>query len=93
MVTSAKDCMCCNHGNPTMINNPNPLLSKAEWCRYCIHLTYLNLNNFKVVEAMGLKVITSTSPAMTSLPSKFHSVLSTGSKLTRWDTQADRVVT
>jgi hypothetical protein len=32
-VTSPKDCMWCNYANPTMLNNPNPLLSKAEWCR------------------------------------------------------------
>jgi hypothetical protein len=31
------------------INNPNPVLSKA-------HLTNLNLNHFKMVEAMGLKL-------------------------------------
>jgi hypothetical protein len=30
-----------------MLNNPNPLLSKA-------YLTYLNLNHFKMVEAMRL---------------------------------------
>jgi hypothetical protein len=37
------------------INNPNPPLSKA-------HLTTLNLNNFKMVEIMGLKVIAVRSP-------------------------------
>jgi hypothetical protein len=36
-------------------NNPNPQLSKA-------HLTNLNLNNFKMIEAMGLKIIASGSP-------------------------------
>jgi hypothetical protein len=30
--------------------NPNPLLSKA-------HLTNFNLNIFKIIEAMGLKII------------------------------------
>jgi hypothetical protein len=30
--------------------HPNPLLSKA-------HLTNLNLNIFKIIEAMGLKII------------------------------------
>jgi hypothetical protein len=39
----------------TMEYNPNPQPSKA-------HLTILNLNNFKMIEAMGLKVIASTSP-------------------------------
>jgi hypothetical protein len=37
------------------INNPNPLLSKA-------YLTNLNLNHFKMVEAMGLKIIALRSP-------------------------------
>jgi hypothetical protein len=40
---------------PTMLNNLNPLLSKA-------HLTSLNLSHFKMIEAMGLKIITSSSP-------------------------------
>jgi hypothetical protein len=40
---------------PWNINNPKPLLSKA-------HLTTLNLNNFKIIEAMGLKIIVSRSP-------------------------------
>jgi hypothetical protein len=31
------------------MNNPNTMLSKA-------HLTTLNVNNFKMVEAMGLKM-------------------------------------
>jgi hypothetical protein len=42
-----------------MVNNRNPLLSRAEWCRYRINLqlSALNLNHFKVVESMGLKVV------------------------------------
>jgi hypothetical protein len=40
---------------PWKINNPNPLLSKA-------HLTDMNINNFKMIEAMGLKIIASRSP-------------------------------
>jgi hypothetical protein len=35
---------------PWNINNPNPLLSKAR-------LTKLNLNNFKTIEAVGLKLL------------------------------------
>jgi hypothetical protein len=42
-----------------MLNNPNPLFSKVEWCRYYNHLTTLNLSHFKVVEAMGLKLVAS----------------------------------
>jgi hypothetical protein len=37
------------------INNPNPQFVKA-------HLTNINLNNFKMIEAMGLKSIASSSP-------------------------------
>jgi hypothetical protein len=37
------------------INNPNPLFSKA-------HLTTVNLNNFKMIEAMGLKIIAPKFP-------------------------------
>jgi hypothetical protein len=36
-------------------NNPNPQFSK-------VHLTTLNLNNFKIVEAMGLKIIALRTP-------------------------------
>jgi hypothetical protein len=39
----------------TMQHNPNPHFSKA-------HLTILNLNNFKMIEATRLKIITSMSP-------------------------------
>jgi hypothetical protein len=39
----------------TMEYNPNPLPSKA-------HLTTLNLNNFKMIKAMGLKIIASRFP-------------------------------
>jgi hypothetical protein len=53
MFTSAKESMWCSHGNPAMLNNPNPLLSMAECCRCCSHLKTLNLNHFKMVEAMG----------------------------------------
>jgi hypothetical protein len=38
-----------------MENNSNPLLSKA-------HLTRLNINKFKMIEATGLKIIASMSP-------------------------------
>jgi hypothetical protein len=44
-----------NINNPNDSNNPNPKLSKA-------HLTTLNLNNFKMIEAIGLKIIASRSP-------------------------------
>jgi hypothetical protein len=41
------------HGNPNMLNNPSPLLSKAEWYRYYINL----LIYFKLVESVGLNVV------------------------------------
>jgi hypothetical protein len=37
------------------MNNPNPQFRKA-------HVTNLNLNNFKMIEAMGLKIIASMPP-------------------------------
>jgi hypothetical protein len=40
--------------NPIMLTNPNPLLGKFEWCRYCIHLGNLTFCHFEMVEAMGL---------------------------------------
>jgi hypothetical protein len=46
-----------------MEHNPNPQLSKA-------HLTSLNLNNFKMIEAMALKTIASRSPWMALPPYK-----------------------
>jgi hypothetical protein len=45
MVTSAINGIKSNLGNPTVLNNPNPLLTKA-------YLTDSNLNHFKMVEAM-----------------------------------------
>jgi hypothetical protein len=44
--------------------------AKLYLCRYCIHLRSLNLNHFKMVEAMGLKITASRSPSMASLPYK-----------------------
>jgi hypothetical protein len=43
------------------MNNPNPLFSMA-------HVTNLNLNDFKMIEAMGLKIIPSRFPSMASPP-------------------------
>jgi hypothetical protein len=37
------------------MENPNPQFSKA-------HLTTLNLNNIKMIEAMGLKIVASRAP-------------------------------
>jgi hypothetical protein len=40
---------------PWNINNPNPQFTKA-------HVTNMNLNNFKMIETMGLKITASRSP-------------------------------
>jgi hypothetical protein len=41
---------------PTMVTELNPFLSKTDWCRFCIYFISLNLNYFKVFEAVGLKL-------------------------------------
>jgi hypothetical protein len=53
----------------------NPLLSKADWCRFYIHLRSLNLNYFKKVEAMGLKNVALRSPSVVHLSAEFHKKL------------------
>jgi hypothetical protein len=71
---------------PWNINNPNPLLSKA-------HLTTLNLNIFKVIEAVGLRFIASRSLEWHYMRTKFHENLPGGSEVvSRRDRQADRLV-
>jgi hypothetical protein len=47
--------MTCLPWLPWNINNPNPQFNKA-------HLTSLNFNKFKIIEAMGLKIIASRAP-------------------------------
>jgi hypothetical protein len=58
-----------------MLNNPNPLLSKAEWY---IHLRNLNPNHFQVVKGMRLKVV-----APTTLLTIFHTILLAVSEVIR----------
>jgi hypothetical protein len=53
--------VCVSPAN-NYINNPNPLLNK-------VHLTTLNVDNFKMVEAVGL-IISSRSPWMASHPNQ-----------------------
>jgi hypothetical protein len=67
---------------PWNINNPNPRFRKAG-------LTTLNLNNFKMIEAMGLKIIASRFPSMALIRTKFHKNLPSGSKVISGDTQTD----
>jgi hypothetical protein len=56
-----KHCMWCNNGNLTVVQTIAEQRRKS-----CIQVTTLNLIHFKVVEAMGLKIITSRSPWMAS---------------------------
>jgi hypothetical protein len=72
----------CFLSNSTMITNSNPLLSNAEWCRYCIHFRILNLNYFKISEIIGLKIITLNSSSMVSPVYQLSWNLSIGSKVT-----------
>jgi hypothetical protein len=46
------------------VTNRDLSYSKADWYGLCIHLRILNIRHFKVVEAMGLKVMASRSPSM-----------------------------
>jgi hypothetical protein len=58
----------------TMEHNLNPQFSMA-------HVTNLNLNNFKVIEAMELKKILQRGALECHyLRTKFHSILGSGSK-------------
>jgi hypothetical protein len=41
----------------------------------------LNLNNFKMIEFIGLKIIASRSPWMVLPPTKFHEILPGGPKV------------
>jgi hypothetical protein len=55
----------------TMQHKPNPQFSKA-------HLTTLSLNNFKMIEAMGLKILHLNSLDWHYLRTKFHENLPSG---------------
>jgi hypothetical protein len=46
-----------------MVSKLNPLLSKAECCRYCIHLRSLNLHHFRMVEAV-IRIMASRFPTI-----------------------------
>jgi hypothetical protein len=48
------------------------LLGKAEWWRDFVHFRIMNLNHFKMVEAMGIKIMASWFPSMASPATKFH---------------------
>jgi hypothetical protein len=59
IVTLAKDCMLCNHNNPTI--KQSQTIAVQGWKSY-LQLTTLNLNHFKTVEDMGLKMTALRSP-------------------------------
>jgi hypothetical protein len=59
---------------PWNIKNPNPQLSK-------VCLITLNLNNSKIIEAMGLKIIASRSLECHCLHTKFHENLPSSSEV------------
>jgi hypothetical protein len=76
-----------------VLTYPNPLLSKADWCRYCINLRTLNLSCFKVIEAMGLSYLSYQSwtlsycikvHIMASPPYNIHPNLQINPKVLRW---------
>jgi hypothetical protein len=56
------------------LNNPNPQFSKA-------YLTLWNLNNFKMIEAMGLNLLPRGPVKWHYLRIKFHEILPRGSKV------------
>jgi hypothetical protein len=57
-----------------MEHNPNPQFTKA-------HLTNLNLDNFKMIEVMGLKLLHQGLLEWHYLRTKFHETLPSGSKV------------
>jgi hypothetical protein len=68
-----------------MEHNPNSQFSEA-------HLTNLNLNNFKMIESMGLKIIASRSPWMALPPYQISWNYQAVQKLLVGDTQTDLVI-
>jgi hypothetical protein len=58
----------------TMEHKLNPQFSKA-------HLTTLNLNNFKMIEAMGLEFLHRGPLEWYNFPTKFNGNLSSGSEV------------
>jgi hypothetical protein len=75
---------------PWDINNPNSQFRKA-------HLTTLNLYNFKIIEAMGLKKLLRGDPLEWHyLRTRVHEILLSRSKVimgaTQPDTQTDGLV-
>jgi hypothetical protein len=68
---------------PQNINNPKPEFSK-------VHLTALNPNNFKMIEAMGLKLLHRGPLEWHYLCTKFHEILPSSSKFISGGHTTDR---
>jgi hypothetical protein len=71
--------ICCSkqpgcQGYHGTCNNPNPQFSKDD-------LTALNLNNFEMIEAMGLKLLHLGVLEWHYLRTKFHENLASGSEV------------
>jgi hypothetical protein len=60
-----------------------PMLSKAEWCRYSIHLRSLNASHFGMVKAKGLKLWHRGYLQWHHLPTKFHENTQISSEIIR----------
>jgi hypothetical protein len=54
--------------------------SHVDWCKFCIHLSSLNIHHFGNVKAVGLKLWCWDHLQWHDLPTKFHKNLLTGSK-------------
>jgi hypothetical protein len=74
-----------------MFPYPNPLLGQAEW-RYFIRLRNLNLNHFKMAEAMGLKLPHHGPLLWHHLHTKFHLNSPIGSNVISGDGQTDVLI-
>jgi hypothetical protein len=78
VVTLAKDCMWCNHNNPTI--KQSQTIAMHGW-KSCMQLSNLNLNNFKMLEDMGLKILHRGPLEWHYLRTKFLENLPSGSKV------------
>jgi hypothetical protein len=65
IVTLPKDRVWWNHNNLTI--KQSQTIAVQGW-KSCLQLTVLNLNHFKMVETMRIKIIASRSPWMASPP-------------------------
>jgi hypothetical protein len=62
--------------------------SHVDWCKFCIHLSSLNVRHFGMVEGTGLKKH-GIEITFNDLPTEFHKNLPIVSKVIRGGTQTD----